>query len=93
LTTSSSTRAIYTASVRFYETVLSPFGIPKIAEHEQGTWSSAWTDFTTSKHVLNLETLLSKGEIVLDRPLRVGGAAFCCELPAGSGLDGGPGRD
>lgn len=21
-------------------------GIPKIAEHEQGTWSSAWTDFT-----------------------------------------------
>ena len=36
----------YTASVRFYETVLSPLGIPKIAEHEQGTWSSAWTDFT-----------------------------------------------
>ena len=27
----------YTASVRFYETVLSPLGIPKIAEHEQGT--------------------------------------------------------
>jgi len=36
----------YTASVRFYETVLSPLGIPKIAEHEQGTSSSAWTDFT-----------------------------------------------
>jgi hypothetical protein len=36
----------YTASVLFYETVLSPLGIPKIAEHEQGTWSSAWTDFT-----------------------------------------------
>jgi hypothetical protein len=36
----------YTASVRFYETVLSPLGIPKIAEHEQGTCSSAWTDFT-----------------------------------------------
>jgi len=36
----------YTASVHFYETVLSPLGIPKIAEHEQGTWSSAWTDFT-----------------------------------------------
>ena len=36
----------YTASVRFYEAVLSPLGIPKIAEHEQGTWSSAWTDFT-----------------------------------------------
>jgi hypothetical protein len=36
----------YTASVRFYETVLSPLGIPKIAEHEQGTWVSAWTDFT-----------------------------------------------
>lgn len=36
----------YTASVRFYETVLSPLGIPKIEEHEQGTWSSAWTDFT-----------------------------------------------
>jgi len=36
----------YTASVRFYETVLSPLGIPKIAEHEQGKWSSAWTDFT-----------------------------------------------
>jgi catechol 2,3-dioxygenase-like lactoylglutathione lyase family enzyme len=36
----------YTASVRFYETVLSPLGIPKIAEHEQGTWSSAWADFT-----------------------------------------------
>src|SRR6266496_6643824 len=36
----------YTASVRFYETVLSALGIPKIAEHEQGTWSSAWTDFT-----------------------------------------------
>jgi catechol 2,3-dioxygenase-like lactoylglutathione lyase family enzyme len=28
----------YRASVRFYETVLSPLGIPKIAEHEQGTW-------------------------------------------------------
>ena len=42
----------YTASVRFYETVLAPLGIPKIAEHEQGTWSSDWTDFTTSKHVL-----------------------------------------
>jgi hypothetical protein len=27
----------YTASARFYETVLSPLGIPKIAEHEQGT--------------------------------------------------------
>ena len=36
----------YAASVRFYEAVLSPLGIPKIAEHEQGTWSSAWTDFT-----------------------------------------------
>jgi hypothetical protein len=36
----------YAASVRFYETVLSPLGIPKIEEHEQGTWSSAWTDFT-----------------------------------------------
>ena len=36
----------YTASVRFYETVLSPLGIPKIAEHEQGTCSSTWTDFT-----------------------------------------------
>jgi catechol 2,3-dioxygenase-like lactoylglutathione lyase family enzyme len=36
----------YTASVGFYETVLSPLGIPKIAEHEQGTCSSAWTDFT-----------------------------------------------
>ena len=36
----------YSESVRFYETVLSPLGIPKIAEHEQGTWSSAWTDFT-----------------------------------------------
>jgi catechol 2,3-dioxygenase-like lactoylglutathione lyase family enzyme len=36
----------YAASVRFYETVLSPLGIPKIAEHEQGTWSSAWTDLT-----------------------------------------------
>jgi catechol 2,3-dioxygenase-like lactoylglutathione lyase family enzyme len=36
----------YTASVRFYETVLSPLGIPKIAEHEQGTGSSAWTDLT-----------------------------------------------
>src|SRR5829696_8491968 len=36
----------YTASVRFYETVLAPLGIPKIAEHEQGTWSSDWTDFT-----------------------------------------------
>jgi catechol 2,3-dioxygenase-like lactoylglutathione lyase family enzyme len=36
----------YTASVRFYETVLAQLGIPKIAAHEQGTWSSAWTDFT-----------------------------------------------
>ena len=36
----------YSASVRFYETVLSPLGIPKIAEHEQGAWGSAWTDFT-----------------------------------------------
>lgn len=35
-----------TESVRFYETVLSPLGIPKLAEHEQGRWSSAWTDFT-----------------------------------------------
>jgi catechol 2,3-dioxygenase-like lactoylglutathione lyase family enzyme len=30
----------YTASVRFYETVLAPLGIPKLEEHEQ------WTDFT-----------------------------------------------
>ena len=29
----------YAASVRFYETVLSPLGIPKIAEHEGG---EAW---------------------------------------------------
>jgi catechol 2,3-dioxygenase-like lactoylglutathione lyase family enzyme len=35
----------YTASVRFYETVLSPLGIPKLAEHEQ-EGSSAWSDFT-----------------------------------------------
>jgi catechol 2,3-dioxygenase-like lactoylglutathione lyase family enzyme len=27
----------YTASARFYETVLSPLGMPKIAEHEHGT--------------------------------------------------------
>jgi hypothetical protein len=31
----------YTASVGFYETVLSPLGIPKLAEHEQRTGSSA----------------------------------------------------
>ncbi len=31
----------YTASVRLYETVLAPLGIAKLAEHEQGRWSSA----------------------------------------------------
>ena len=36
----------FAASVRFYESVLSALGIPKIAEHEQGTWSCAWADFT-----------------------------------------------
>jgi catechol 2,3-dioxygenase-like lactoylglutathione lyase family enzyme len=36
----------YTASVRFYETVLSPLGIPKLEAHEPGTSGSAWTDFT-----------------------------------------------
>jgi catechol 2,3-dioxygenase-like lactoylglutathione lyase family enzyme len=36
----------YRASVRFYETVLAALGIPKIAEYEQGTWSTAWSDFT-----------------------------------------------
>ncbi len=35
----------YRESVRFYETVLSELGIPKLEEHEEGTWSSAWTDF------------------------------------------------
>src|SRR6478752_2879932 len=36
----------YRESVRFYETVLLELGVPKLEEHEEGTCSSAWTDFT-----------------------------------------------